>query len=75
MHDLRHTFASTLVNAGVPLHNIQLLLGHHNISVTQRYAHLSKDLLTSSANIAAALLPDMLTLLSPDSNSGTMITT
>ncbi len=75
MHDLRHTFASTLVNAGVPLHNIQLLLGHYNISVTQRYAHLSKDLLTSSANIAAALLPDMLTLLSPDSNSGTMITT
>ncbi len=68
LHDLRHTFASTLVNAGVPLHNIQLLLGHHNISVTQRYAHLSKDSLLSSANIAATLLPE--TLLLPSANSG-----
>ena len=62
LHDLRHTFASTLVNAGVPLHNIQLLLGHHNISVTQRYAHLSKDSLMSSAEIAGSLLPDILAL-------------
>ena len=62
LHDLRHTFASTLVNAGVPLHNIQLLLGHHNISVTQRYAHLSKDSLMSSAEVAGSLLPDILAL-------------
>ncbi len=58
LHDLRHTFASTLVNAGVPLYNVQQLLGHHNISVTERYAHLSKDALVESANYAATLLSE-----------------
>jgi site-specific recombinase XerD len=70
MHDLRHTFASTLVNAGVPLHNIQLLLGQHNISVTQRYAHLSKDSLMSFAEIAGSLLSAVLTLPSANGDSG-----
>jgi len=43
MHDLRHSFASALVNSGVSLYAVQNLLGHHNISVTQRYTHLSQD--------------------------------
>ncbi len=57
LHDLRHTFASTLVNAGVPLYTVQKLLGHSTITVTQRYAHLTQDSLASSAEIAASLLP------------------
>jgi integrase/recombinase XerD len=41
LHCLRHTFASELLNAGMRLECLQLLLGHDNIQVTRRYAHLS----------------------------------
>jgi integrase len=41
--DLRHTFASRLAIAGVPLLEIQQLLGHTTISMTLKYAHLSPD--------------------------------
>ena len=42
-HDLRHTFASHLVMAGVDIRTVQTLLGHKDISTTMRYAHLAPD--------------------------------
>jgi integrase len=52
MHDLRHSFASFLVNAGCSIYDVQKLLGHANVSMTQRYSHLSQERLLTAANTA-----------------------
>ena len=43
VHDLRHTFASLLVNAGHSLYEVQKLLGHSDPRTTMRYAHLGQS--------------------------------
>lgn len=47
-HDLRHSFASQLVVAGVPLQAVQQLLGHRDIKTTLRYSHLAPGVLVSA---------------------------
>ena len=47
-HTLRHTFASWLVQKGVPLHTVAELMGYKSIAMTQRYAHLSPDSLRNA---------------------------
>ena len=42
-HDLRHTFASRLVAKGVDIETLKELLGHHSITLTQRYIHSNEE--------------------------------
>ena len=51
VHDLRHSFASFLVNAGRSLYEVQELLGHADIRTTSRYAHLSRERLIAAVEV------------------------
>lgn len=53
IHDLRHTFASMLVNAGQSLFVVSRALGHANVAQTARYSHLADDTLLAAADVAA----------------------
>lgn len=56
-HDLRHTFASLLINQDVPLINVSNFLGHSDLSTTANiYAHLVK----ASKQASAAVISDIL---------------
>ncbi len=61
IHDLRHSFASALANAGTPLYEIGTVLGHSQLSTTTRYAHHAPQRLVETAATAARawnLLPE-----------------
>jgi integrase len=72
LHDLRHTFASNLVTSGVGLQKVKELLGHTQISTTERYAHLADGALRDASNVfgtisnaAAAKAPRPILVESP----------
>lgn len=56
IHDLRHTFASVLINKGVSIYEVQTLLGHSTIQMTQRYAHLAPDRLQNRTEIVGNVI-------------------
>ena len=60
IHDLRHSFASFLVNAGCSLYEVQKILGHSQINVTQRYSHLSQGSLLRAAEAAGSVVNPIL---------------
>lgn len=56
IHDLRHSFASFLINNGRSLYEVQKILGHSSARMTERYAHLAHDTLLAATNAAAVVL-------------------
>lgn len=48
LHDLRHTFATVLRQEGIGIDVIAKLLGHSDLRMTQRYAHISDDTLAKA---------------------------
>jgi integrase len=54
IHDLRHTYASLLINNGASIYEVQQLLGHYHISMTERYAQLFPNTLKERVNIIAS---------------------
>lgn len=60
IHDLRHSFASALVNHGVPIYDVQKLLGHQSVKTTERYSHLSPERLRQSASAASMFYANLI---------------
>lgn len=58
-HDLRHTFASHLVMAGVDITTIKELLGHKTLSMTLRYTHLAPSHKVKAVNILDSTINEM----------------
>jgi integrase len=56
LHDLRHSYASFLVNQGVSLFVVQQLLGHSQSRTTQRHAHLAPKTLLDAAEIVGTVV-------------------
>jgi integrase len=50
---MRHTAASWLVQDGVPLYDVQALLGHESFATTQRYSYLAPDAHSKSGVVEA----------------------
>ena len=48
LHDLRHSAASAMINAGVPLYTVGAVLGHKSAASTQRYSHLDTSTLADA---------------------------
>lgn len=52
-HDLRHTFASHFMMNGGNIYDLQKILGHTSLEMTQRYAHLAPEHLVRASNVVS----------------------
>ena len=64
-HDLRHTFASRLVQGGIPLYEVMHLTGHKTLEMVQRYAHLAPDYQSNAINVLNSFGHNLGTLIAP----------
>ncbi len=53
MHDLRHSMASNMVNAGRSIYEVAKVLGHTQLKTSQRYSHLSQETLLAAVDASA----------------------
>lgn len=60
MHDLRHSFASAALKAGLSLAQIGELLGHSSTQTTKRYAHLMEEVAQASVEATADVIERMM---------------
>lgn len=56
IHDLRHYYVSKLANSGMPIQQVKELVGHKQLSTTERYLHKDEDVLRRAANQGAGLI-------------------
>lgn len=59
-HDLRHTFATRLIHRGADIVTVQNLLGHHSVTITQRYTHIGADRKRSAVDLLVKKSDDLL---------------
>jgi site-specific recombinase XerD len=69
-HDLRHTFASHLVMAGVDLTTVSRLMGHKSLTMTLRYSHLAPNHLENAVNKLNGLTNVVSTHLAQENKKG-----
>jgi site-specific recombinase XerD len=58
IHDMRHNFASHMVQSGATLYDVQKTLGHSTSTMTQRFAHLAEKEIRERQNQAASRMMD-----------------
>ena len=62
LHDLRHTHASQAVMSGIPVPVVSRLLGHSNVRMTMRYAHLGEREIEEAAERVGKYLADLMSI-------------
>ena len=58
IHDLRHTLATLLFDAGASANDVQAILGHSSMQMTERYSHARSDVAQRAANAIDSLFED-----------------
>ncbi len=69
-HDLRHTFATRMVQAGKDLYKVQMLLGHKTPIMTQRYAHHYPESLRDGVEVLDRIKKEFSTNLAQSNEKG-----